>query len=176
MKTLTPEDAAYLSGFIDADGSIFAQIIKNKTSKHKFHIRVTIQITQLTKRKFFLERILNKIDAGYIRERGEISDYVLTETKNVFNLLIQIKPFLILKKKQANLIILIIQNLPSSKNSLDKFIETCKMVDFVAKLNDSKKRKNSTQTVETVLTTLKSKDNVIVPVETSDKNQDGSSQ
>lgn len=165
MKELQEKDLIYLAGFIDGDGSIFAQIVKKPDYKHKFQIRVTLQLTQLTKRRWFLDKIQNLIGAGTVRERGQISDYVLVEPANVAALLKQLKPFLIIKQKQANLVLRIIEQLPSTKDSLDKFLELCDFVDQVASLNDSKKRTNTAQTVKA---TLKRSDNGIVPVETSD--------
>lgn len=172
------EFITYLAGFIDADGSIFAQLIKNENYKHKFQVRVTIQITQLTERNWFLNKILSIIGSGQIKKRKEkekkakLSDYILTDIKAVHFLLKKIRPFLMLKQKQADLIIQIIERLPSSKDSQDNFIEICKMVDHVAKLNDKTQKNN----LETVLAKLNGNVNVIVPVETSDKNKDGSSQ
>ena len=166
MEQLNEKDLIYLAGFIDGDGSIFAQIVKKSDYKHKFQIRLTVQLTQLKKRKWFLEKIQKQIGAGTIRERGEILDYVLVETSNVATLLKQLKPFLVIKQKQANLVLRIIEQLPSTKDSLDKFLELCDFVDQVASLNDSKSRKN---TAETVRATLKGNYNGIVPVETSEE-------
>lgn len=167
MIKLQKDQLLYLAGFIDGDGCIFAQIVKKSDYKHKFQIRVTVQLTQLKQRKWFLEKWLKIIGAGYVRDRDLVSDYVLTEAANVYSLLKQLQPFLDIKQKQANLILNIIERLPSTKDSQDKFLELCKLVDHVALLNDSKKRIN---TAETVRATLKGYNNVIVPVETSDIN------
>jgi hypothetical protein len=149
MKQIQQNDLSYLAGFIDADGSLIAQIVENKTYKLKYSIRLTIQITQTTRHHWFLLKIRNLIGAGYVRDRKDVSDYVLCQIANVANLLKQIQPFLILKEKQANLVLKIIEQLPSSKGSQDKFLELCQLVDQVALLNGGKSRKHTADTVST---------------------------
>lgn len=163
MKKLTALDAIYLAGFIDGDGCIMAQLVSRRDYKFKYQIRFTVQITQLKKRKWFLERIKEILGAGYIRDRKLISDYVLVETANVANLLQQIQPFLRLKQKQANLVLKIIEQLSSSKDSQSNFLKLCLLVDQVAALNDTKKRKHTGTTVEAMLKEVKDNE---VPVET----------
>jgi LAGLIDADG endonuclease len=51
MKLLTHSDCAYIAGFLDGDGSIIAQLILRKDYKFKFQIRLSIQFTQLKKRR-----------------------------------------------------------------------------------------------------------------------------
>jgi hypothetical protein len=168
MKTLQEQDLIYLAGFIDADGSIIAQIVKKSDYRFKYQIRLTFQVTQLTKRRWLLESFKELIGAGTIRTRkgGSVSDYVLVEAANVAAILRQIRPFLRVKKKQADLVLRIIEQLPSAKESLEQFYQVCKLTDQVSSLNDSKVKTN---TYESVKATLSGNDNVPVPVETSDE-------
>lgn len=154
MNKLQENDKTYLAGFVDGDGSIIAQLICRKDYKHKYQIRVTFQVTQQKKRRWFLEKLQELVGAGYIRDRANVSDYIIVEPLNVANLLKQIAPVLKLKQKQANLVLKIIEQLPSSKDSQDKFLELCALVDQVAALNDTKKRKNTATTVLATLTQL----------------------
>lgn len=154
---------AYLAGFIDADGSIYAQIKKNDTFKFKHQIQVTVQVTQATKRRWFLDQLKDEIGSGNVRDRGSksgvadtentegVSDYILTEQSKVLELLKNLQPYLRLKKKQANYIIRIIEQLPSTKDSQEKFLEVCTFVDLVADANDSKTRTNTAKTVRDLL-------------------------
>lgn len=103
------------------------------------------------------------MEAGYIRDRDLISDYVLVEPANVAKLLIQLQPFLRLKRKQANLVLKIIEQLPSSRDSQDNFLSVCRSVDQVAALNDTKKRKHTAESVSAMLKEFQVYD---VPVET----------
>lgn len=118
-----------------------------------------------------MEKVKNMIDAGYIRDRENniMSDYILVGTVEVAELLQQIQPFLKLKQKQANLILKIIEQLPSSRDTQDNFLKLCQLVDQVAELNDTKKRKHTAKTVEATLKDLKRNE---VPVETLSKPQD----
>jgi len=47
-KHLKETTKSYISGFLDADGSLLAQIIKNNTYKYKFQIRISIIFYQKT--------------------------------------------------------------------------------------------------------------------------------
>lgn len=154
MKQIEKEELSYLAGFVDADGSIIAQLVANKDYKYKHQLRITLQVTQLNKRRWFLEELKKQIGAGTIRDRNTVSDYILVEIKPLCNLLKQLQPFLKLKKKQANLVLKIIEQLPSARDSQDKFLELCELVDQIAALNDTKKRKHTTETVRAVLKVL----------------------
>jgi len=87
----------------------------------------------------------------------------LVEPANVAKLLQQLQPFLRLKQKQANLVIKIIEQLPSSRDSQESFLKLCHLVDQVAELNDTKKRKHTADSVYAMLKEFKEND---VPVET----------
>jgi hypothetical protein len=155
MKNINRDDLIYLAGLIDGDGSLIAQIVRRSDFVYKFQIRCTIQITQSKKRRHFLENIQEIIGYGTLRDRENISDYVLTETRCVYFFLKQLSPFLRLKKKQSNLILRIIEQLPSSKNSPLLFVELCDISDHVAQLNDSKSRKITAEVVRKELQELK---------------------
>jgi LAGLIDADG endonuclease len=154
MNKILLFDLIYLAGFIDGDGSITAQLVKREDYKWGYQIRLTVQFTQHRKRRIFLEKLKDIIGVGYIRDRDIVSDYVITEPKNVLLLLKLIQPYLRIKQKQANLVITIIEQLPLAKKSKDKFIELSYMIDQVALLNDSKARKITALVVEAHLNTI----------------------
>lgn len=155
MKTPNRDDLLYLAGLIDGDGSIIAQIVRRPDYAFRFQIRLTVQISQRKKRRHHLNDICRMIGYGSVRDRGDMSDYVLTETRLVDHLLKQLAPFLRIKKKQANLVLKIIEQLPSSKNAALSFVDLCRLADQVAELNDSKKREISAELVENELKSLK---------------------
>jgi intein/homing endonuclease len=155
MTTINKDDLLYLAGLIDGDGSIVAQMVRRSDYVYQFQIRLTVQISQHKKRRHHLEDILKIIGYGIVRDRGEMSDYILAETRNVYSFLKQLSPFLRIKKKQANLVIKIIEQLPSSKSSAFLFIELCRLADQVAELNDSKKRNINAEVVIRQLKELK---------------------
>jgi hypothetical protein len=45
-KNIKEIDLAYIAGFLDADGSIISQIVKNETYKYGFIIRISIVFYQ----------------------------------------------------------------------------------------------------------------------------------
>ncbi len=150
MQTLSLEQACYLAGFIDADGSIMAQIVSRKDYVLKFQIRVSVTCIQKMSRIHFLRSFQSEIGTGTIRDRGDgIGEFAIVGHKNVSAFLKQIVPYLRNKKKQANLVIRICEQLDGTKNHTQKFLELCVLADQVAALNDSKNRLNTSQTVET---------------------------
>lgn len=157
MNTINEKDLIYLAGFVDGDGSIIAKFILHKdyVKTRPYQISLTVQVTQLTKRKWFLEEIKNIIGEGNVEQRAagksQVSDYCLVGPAAVGKFLKQIQPYLRLKQKQANLVIRITEQLPHSQDP-EKFYELCKLVDQVSALNDSKNRKN---TADIVIATMK---------------------
>lgn len=153
MNNLTTTQAAYLAGFIDGDGSIIAQLVFRKDYVLKYQIRVSVLFIQKKKRVYFLNQLQDEIGTGVVRDRGDgIAELSLVGVNTVYPFLKQIQPFLRIKRKQANLVIQIIDQLNLTKNSPQKFLDLCKLSDQVSDLNDSK---NRTITSETVKNTLK---------------------
>lgn len=160
MKLLNLIDLAYIAGFLDGDGSIIAQFVTRNDYKWGYQIRLTIQFTQHTKRRVYLQKLLDMTGVGTIRDRGEankptISDYVVTDVKHVYSFLKQLQPYLKIKQKQANLTLRLIEQMPLAKNSRDVFIENVKLVDQISALNDSKSRQITGDVVMQHLLTLK---------------------
>ena len=50
LKRLSPVELSYIAGFLDGDGSIYAQIVKRSDYRLKFKIRVSITFYQKTTR------------------------------------------------------------------------------------------------------------------------------
>lgn len=48
LKRLSPVETSYIAGFLDGDGSIYAQIVKRPDTRLKFQIRVSIAFYQKT--------------------------------------------------------------------------------------------------------------------------------
>ena len=141
---------AYIAGFLDGDGSIFFQIVKNrrKSTINPFAIRGSVAFYQKTTRATILEQLKNWLLVGYIRHRKTgISDYTIVEPPEVRKILESMRPFVILKTEQIKLGLEILDRL-ERQNSREAFIETCKLVDQFEQLNYSKKRKITTKVVE----------------------------
>ena len=140
MKKLTIEDKNYIAGFLDGDGSIFAQIIPGSNYKYNFRIRVSIGFYQKKNKHWFMLKLRKLLKYGSLRIRkDDVSELVITGVGPVEQILSQLQNYLILKKKNANLVLKIIEK-KRKVNSKDEFIEVCKLVDQVAELNYSKNR------------------------------------
>jgi len=135
---------AYIAGFLDGDGSIFFQIIKTKSSHKPFRIRSSIAFYQKTSNVEILNRLKEFFGVGYIRHRKSgISDYTIVESTEVKKILKSLQPYVILKKKQIELGLRIFDYLESKKS----FFEICSLVDEFSRLNYSKKRTITYDTV-----------------------------
>ena len=145
MGTTTLE---YIAGFLDGDGSIFFQIVKTKNLHNPFRIRGSVLFSQKRENARILEHLYQYFGVGYIRHRKTgVSDYTVVEPKEVERLLTDLRPYLFLKKKHADLGLEILQRLKTQRD-LNDFLEICKLVDHFGKLNYSKKRTITSKTVE----------------------------
>ena len=149
MKKLSIEEKSYIAGFLDGDGSIFAQIVRGSSYKYNFRIRVSIGFYQKKNKHWFMLKLKKLLGGyGYLRIRKDgVSELVISGVGPVKLVLSQIKDFLILKKKNASLILKIIEK-KKKVNSEIEFIEVCKLVDQVAELNYSKNRTITSEVVK----------------------------
>ena len=100
---LTEAQKAYLAGIIDGEGSL--TIVKNKSGK----LWPILSITQ--KNPQLLYWIKNTIGHGYIcRRKRDIYHFYLRRQSLIKDLLGLIKPYLILKRKQAEILIQFCEN------------------------------------------------------------------
>ena len=151
MKELTAEERFYLAGFLDADGSIFAQLVRGNDLKYKYRIRVSIAFYQNKRYSWFLTKLQKDFKCGSIRTKTDgVVEYVITSADPVRNLLLQLKDCLVLKKRQANLVLDILEKKKHLQSKSD-FLEVCRLTDKVALLNYSKKRTITANEVEKVL-------------------------
>jgi hypothetical protein len=75
-----------------------------------------------------------------------MSELAIVGVTPVKKLLLQLLPYLLVKKPTAKLVLEIIENLECVNNRSD-FIEVCRLVDKIAEHTDSKKRKITTDYV-----------------------------
>ncbi|HAJ44764.1 hypothetical protein A3K33_01020 [Candidatus Azambacteria bacterium RIFOXYC1_FULL_41_20] len=145
MNNLSLTQKSYLAGFLDADGSIYVQAKINKTYKYGYQIAPYIVLFQSKKDNNF-EQICKLIGAGYIRERKDgITEYIIGRIDEITEFLRIIEPYVLLKKKQVQLMKKVIEVKKKVKNKKD-FEVLIKLVDKFRELNYSKKRKIRTLT------------------------------
>jgi len=132
---------AYLAGFLDGDGSIYVRVKPNKTYRFGFQIAPTVAFFQSEKEEKKIQKLQKNYGLGHLRKRNDgIVEWVIEDEKGIRLLLNKTIPFLNLKKKQARLMIKILDNKSRIKTKKD-FISLAKEIDSFRKLNYSKKRK-----------------------------------
>jgi hypothetical protein len=71
--------ASYVAGFLDGDGSIHFQFVKQKEYRFGYYIRASVSFSQSTSARAGLETIQAMVGGGYLRDRGTgMSDLVIT--------------------------------------------------------------------------------------------------
>ena len=145
-KNITELDKAYISGFLDGDGSIIVQIVKDDTRKFKFYIRVSVVFFQKSVYHWFMLWLKDIFSPhGYITKRPcGMSEFVIVAQAPVETILTELYPYLKIKKPLCRLVLNIIQDIKTIKTEAD-FLKVCIKVDETAKYTYSKPRKiNST--------------------------------
>lgn len=85
---------------------------------------------------------------GYIRNRNDdMSEYTIVGVPSVHEVIKELYPYLRLKRPHAELAFKIIENIPK-RYTPEKLIAIGKLVDQYAELNYSKRRKNTSETIE----------------------------
>ncbi len=148
---MTKEMKSYLAGFLDGDGSIHIRIKPNSTYRYRFQISPAVVFYQSKKEKTYFEWLKSILGRGYIRTRNDgIVEYVIGDKKSILWLVDQLMPYLILKKRQAELIKEVI-SLKEKVNSGKDFFELSKKIDEFQVINYSKKRIQNSLVVKKVL-------------------------
>jgi len=138
---------SYLAGLIDADGSIYVRLKKNLTHRFDFQIVPCVVIFQHQQNYCHLQLIQKKLKYGSIRKRNDkMLELTFSRHQDIYHLLTSIKPFLLIKKDQANLALSILSDLKQIQNA-DDFMSVAEKVDRFQKLNFSVNRKNNAQMV-----------------------------
>jgi len=148
---LSKEKSAYLAGFLDGDGSIYVKIKPNNTYRYKFQISPAIVFYQSKKAKDYFVWLKKVINRGYLRERNDgVIEYIIGDTESIKELLKNILPYLKLKKRQAKLMLEIIDKKKNIRKA-EEFIRLTEKIDLFQEINYSKKRKQNSKEVRKVL-------------------------
>jgi intein-encoded DNA endonuclease-like protein len=159
------EDYAYIAGFLDGDGCVMLQLVRRKGSRLGYQIRASVVFYQKQQNRPFLEGLKEQILSGYVRNRNDgMSEYTIVENVAVKSLLEKLLPYLKLKRRQAELALFVIAQMPDSGRKMQARLlyNLSKEVDKFKELNYSKKRTISAESVREFLT----KNNLFDPVET----------
>jgi len=155
-------DASYLAGFMDGDGSIHFQLVRQDGYRFGFYIRASLSLSQSTPDRNGLEKIQTLIGAGYLRDRGTgMSDLVITSRPILIEVLTAVEPYVIFKRRQVQEALRILRRIRRGL-SQDEFLEIAREVDAFSALNHSKTKRIFTADVERHLQGM----GLLVPVTT----------
>ena len=148
---MSNEEKAYVAGFLDGDGCIMAQLVRRKDYVYGYQVRTSIVFYQKASHKEILSWIKKKLRHGYIRDRNDgMTEYTIVGFIEVQEILVLLYPFLRLKKVLARLILRLIRVHPK-RMSPQGLLRVSRLVDETATFNYSKKRTNTSQTVQAFL-------------------------
>ena len=147
MRKLSSTQKAYLAGFLDGDGSIYVRLKPNPTYKFGFQVAPYIVFFQSAKGEANFQNLCSLLDLGYLRRRKDgILEYTIGRNDAIAEFLALVKPYVILKKKQVDLMLQIMRAKSAVKDKKD-FKVLMKLIDSFRELNYSKKRKIRTLTL-----------------------------
>ena len=94
--------ASYLAGFMDGDGSIHFQLVRQAEYRFGFYIRCSLSLSQSTSARKGLELLQDLIGGGYLRDRGTgMSDLVITSRPLLISVFQAVAPYVLFKKEQV---------------------------------------------------------------------------
>jgi intein-encoded DNA endonuclease-like protein len=137
---LSSTQKAYLAGFLDGDGSIYVRAKPNQTYRFGYQIAPYIVFYQSSKSGLF-KKVYSLIGFGHARMRADgVTEYIISKRNNIIEFINLIYPFLILKQKQAKLLLQILKQKDSvsCKEDFEKILNLCNQFQD---LNYSKRRK-----------------------------------
>jgi hypothetical protein len=145
---MSPSDAAYLAGFLDGDGSIHFQFVRQNGYKFGFYIRASMSLTQCTSARWGLERLRELIGAGYLRDRGTgMSDLVVTSRPVLMDVLRAVEPYVVFKKDHVREALRLLP-LIRPRMTEQEFLQVVREVDRYSALNHSKTKRITAVDVE----------------------------
>lgn len=145
---LTKIEKAYIAGFLDGDGCIMFQLVRRKDYIFGYQVRASAVFYQKTINRRQLEWLKTKLRHGYLRDRNDgMTEYTIVGIEAVKEVLKKLQPFIRLKKQHVKLAFKIFGKLPK-RFTTQSLIAVGKLVDGFKKLNYSKKRQNTSQTLK----------------------------
>jgi hypothetical protein len=141
--------ASYVAGFLDGDGSIHFQLVRQREYRFGFYIRASVSFSQSTSARQGLEQIQSPLGGGgYMRDRGTgMSDLVITSRPILLRILVDVEPHVIFKKEHVRRALELLPQLDRVKDP-QVFLQLAHEVDAFATLNYSKTKRISAADVE----------------------------
>ena len=141
--------ASYVAGFLDGDGSIRFQLVKQKEYRFGFYIRATLSLSQSTSARQGLEQIQTLLGGGgYLRDRGTgMSDLVITSRPLLRSILTAVEPYVIFKREHVRRALILLARI-GPRVGQEEFLQLAHEVDAFATLNYSKTKRITAADVE----------------------------
>ena len=157
------EEASYLAGFLDGDGSIHFQLVRQRGYRFGYYVRASLSLSQRTVARSGLEYLQRLIGGGYLRDRGTgMSDLVITSRPLLLTILREVEPYVLFKREHVRRALWLLPQLDRLRDA-QEFLRVAREVDAFATLNCSKTKRISAADVEHHLRSM----GVSVPVTTS---------
>ncbi len=129
-----------MAGFLDGDGSIYVRLKPNQEHRFGFQVSPWIVFYQSSKEAATLRRLQKNWQIGYIRKRNDgILEWTIGDRYSIRALAKELLPYLEFKKRQAELIIEILE-LHAEVQSASDFLKVAQLIDKFKQLNYSKRR------------------------------------
>ena len=130
---LRKEEAAYIAGFFDGDGSVRIQLQPRENTRLGFRVRAIISFAQKIGHETQLRWIRRKLRIGYIYTRNDgMSELKMEGFSTVERILRLLEPFVLFKKKQVRLVLHALEVL---KQDGEHILEIAKISDRLSALN-----------------------------------------
>jgi hypothetical protein len=141
-------DASYVAGFLDGDGSIHFQLVRQKEYRFGYYARASLSLSQSTSARAGLEYLQHLIGGGYLRDRGTgMSDLVVTSRPLLIDVLSQVEPYVIFKRIHVRRALQLLVRI-RPRMEPEEFLDVAKQIDDFASLNYSKTKRITAADVE----------------------------
>ena len=138
---MNASEASYVAGFLDGEGSIHFQLVRQKEYRFGFYIRASVSFSQSTSARQGLEIIQDLLGGGYMRDRGTgMSDLVITSRPLLLGILRDVEPYVIFKREHVRKALELLPRLDRVKDP-QEFLHLAREVDAFATLNYSKTKR-----------------------------------
>ncbi len=140
MSTNQENFYAYLAGLLDGDGSIYVRAKPNSSYRYGYQIAPYVAFFQKATDTNF-SKLMERIGYGRLRIRNdEMYEFTINKQAELVDFLDKVKPFLFLKRLQADLLLEILEDKKKLSSQQD-FTKMLKKIDYFRELNYSKRRK-----------------------------------
>ena len=141
-------DASYLAGFLDGDGSIHFQFVRQKEYRFGFYIRASLSLSQSTSARDGLEYLQRLVGGGYLRDRGTgMSDLVVTSRPLLVDVLKAVQPYAVFKREHVEVALELLEQI-HPRMTAQEFLKVVRQADAFSSLNYSKTKRITAVDVE----------------------------